>query len=75
MIKKGASLSKISEDTTNRRNGTITLILDTYVDAVMVQPEAVVRLKLHNGLTPVADRAGLMAREEEEAVSKRGSKK
>lgn len=76
MIKKGASLSKISEDTTNRRNGTITLILDTYVDAVMVQPEAVVRLKLHNGLTPVADRSVLMLNEEEEvSVSKRGSKK
>ena len=41
MIKKGTSLSKISEDTQNRRAGTVTLVLDTYVDARIVQPEAI----------------------------------
>ena len=41
MIKKGASLSKISEDTQNRRAGTVTLVLDTYVDARIVQKEAI----------------------------------
>ena len=46
MIKKGASLSKISEDTQNRRAGTVTLVLDTYVDARIVQPEAIRSLKL-----------------------------
>ena len=46
MIKKGASLSKISEDTQNRRAGTVTLVLDTYVDARIVQKEAIRSLKL-----------------------------
>lgn len=41
MIKKGASLSKISEDTVNRRKGTVTLVLDTYVDAKIAKPEAI----------------------------------
>ena len=46
MIKKGATLTKIDSDTQNRRAGTVTLVLDTYVDAVIVQPEAIRRLKL-----------------------------
>ncbi|MGL5620782.1 phage major capsid protein [Cetobacterium sp.] len=49
MIKKGASLSKISEDTVNRRNGTVTLVLDTYVDARIVQPEAIKVIKITAG--------------------------
>lgn len=44
MIKKGSQLSKISEDTQNRRNGTVTLVLDTYVDAVIVQAEASLKI-------------------------------
>ena len=49
MIKKGASLSKISEDTQNRRNGTVTLVLDTYVDAKIVQKEAIKVIHLTDG--------------------------
>ena len=57
MIKKGASLSKISEDTQNRRNGTVTLVLDTYVDAKVVQKEAIKVLKL----TPVLNKHELLS--------------
>ena len=46
MIKKGTSLSKISEDTQNRRAGTVTLVLDTYVDARIVQEEAIKAIHL-----------------------------
>ena len=46
MIKKGTSLSKISEDTQNRRAGTVTLVLDTYVDARIVQKEAIKAIHL-----------------------------
>ena len=49
MIKKGTSLSKISEDTQNRRAGTVTLVLDTYVDARIVQPEAIKAIHLTDG--------------------------
>ncbi len=47
MIKKGALLTKIDSDTQNRRSGTVTLVLDTYVDARIVQPEALLRIKLN----------------------------
>ena len=49
MIKKGTSLSKISEDTQNRRAGTVTLVLDTYVDARIVQEEAIKAIHLTDG--------------------------
>ena len=46
MIKKEVGLKLIDSDGTNALAGTVTLVLDTYVDAKIVQPEAIRVLKV-----------------------------
>ena len=46
MIKKEVGLKLIDADQTNALAGTVTLVLDTYVDAKIVQPEAIRFLKV-----------------------------
>ena len=46
MIKKEVGLKLIDADQTNALAGTVTLVLDTYVDAKIVQPEAIRVLKI-----------------------------
>lgn len=46
MIKKEVGLKLIDSDQTNALAGTVTLVLDTYVDAKIVQPEAIRVLKV-----------------------------
>ena len=46
MIKKEVGLKLIDSDGTNALAGTVTLVLDTYVDAKIVQPEAIRFLKV-----------------------------
>ena len=46
MIKKEVGLKLIDADQTNALAGTVTLVLDTYVDAKIVQPEAIRVLKV-----------------------------
>ena len=46
MIKKEVGLKLIDADQTNALAGTVTLVLDTYVDAKIVQPEAIRVLKM-----------------------------
>ena len=46
MIKKEMGLKLIDADQTNALAGTVTLVLDTYVDAKIVQPEAIRVLKV-----------------------------
>lgn len=46
MIKKQVSLKLVDSDSANALSGTVTLVLDTYVDARIVQPEAIKRLKI-----------------------------
>lgn len=46
MVKKEVGLKLIDADNTNALAGTVTLVLDTYVDAKIVQPEAIRVLKV-----------------------------
>lgn len=46
MIKKEVGLKLIDSDGTNALAGTVTLVLDTYVDAKIVQPEAIRYLEI-----------------------------
>lgn len=46
MIKKELGLKLIDSDGTNALAGTVTLVLDGYVDAKIVQPEAIRKLKV-----------------------------
>lgn len=46
MIKKEVGLKLIDSDKVNALAGTVTLVLDTYVDAKIVQPEAIKRLNI-----------------------------
>ena len=46
MIKKDVSLTTVSSDKASALAGTVTLVLDTYVDAKIVQPKAIRFLKV-----------------------------
>ena len=46
MIKKDVSLTTVSSDKASALAGTVTLVLDTYVDAKIVQPKAIRFLKI-----------------------------
>ena len=46
MIKKEVGLKLIDSDKANALAGTVTLVLDTYVDAKIVQPEAIRKLNI-----------------------------